>query len=147
MAQSTQTHPDPALGDDVVLLTVPWWVRLVGEIGAERRARIRVEERDEIAAHLHDSVLQTLALIQKQSGDDVAGREVRRLARRQERELRSWLHGRSADDDGDPLVTTAGHATVAGALAAAVRAAADAGQAGELDALERELTDVLFDLT
>ena len=59
-------------------------------LGEERRARIRTEERAEIAAHLHDSVLQTLALIQQQSD---SAREVRRLARGQERELRSWLYG------------------------------------------------------
>jgi signal transduction histidine kinase len=74
----------------VAVLTVPWWLRLVRDLGEERRARIRTEERAEIAAHLHDSVLQTLALIQQQSG---SGREVRRLARSQERELRSWLYG------------------------------------------------------
>src|SRR4029078_5284449 len=54
----------------------------------ERRQRIRSEERAEVAAHLHDGVLQTLALIQKRAADDKA---VRSLARRQERELRSWL--------------------------------------------------------
>ncbi|MGH4024909.1 MAG: sensor histidine kinase, partial [Pseudonocardiaceae bacterium] len=74
----------------VAVLTVPWWLRLVQALGEERRARIRTEERSEIAAHLHDSVLQTLALIQQQSD---SGREVRRLARGQERELRSWLYG------------------------------------------------------
>ena len=74
----------------VGVLTVPWWVRLMQELGEERRERIRVVERAEIAAHLHDSVLQTLALIQKQAEQP---REVRRLARGQERELRGWLHG------------------------------------------------------
>jgi signal transduction histidine kinase len=74
----------------VAVLTVPWWLRLVRDLGDERRARIRTEERAEIAAHLHDSVLQTLALIQKQPE---ASREVLRLARGQERELRSWLYG------------------------------------------------------
>jgi signal transduction histidine kinase/phage shock protein PspC (stress-responsive transcriptional regulator) len=81
----------------VVVLTVPWWMRLARELTAERRERIRSEERAEIAAHLHDSVLQTLALIQRhtESGDEesAAVREVRRLARRQERELREWLYG------------------------------------------------------
>ena len=74
----------------VAVLTVPWWLRLMRALGEERRARIRTEERAEIAAHLHDSVLQTLALIQQQSN---SAREVRRLARGQERELRSWLYG------------------------------------------------------
>jgi signal transduction histidine kinase/phage shock protein PspC (stress-responsive transcriptional regulator) len=95
----------------VAVLTVPWWLRLMGALGEERRARIRTEERAEIAAHLHDSVLQTLALIQQQSD---SAREVRRLARGQERELRSWLYGprgygrpgpHGADDDtGDTAV-------------------------------------------
>jgi signal transduction histidine kinase len=72
------------------VMTVPWWLRLVGDLNAERANRIRSQERAEIAAHLHDSVLQTLALIQKQAD---SAREVRRLARGQERELRSWLYG------------------------------------------------------
>ncbi|WP_425394043.1 sensor histidine kinase [Actinokineospora inagensis] len=76
----------------VAVITVPWWLRLVRDLGEERRARIRTEERAEIAAHLHDSVLQTLALIQKQVD---APREVLRLARGQERQLRSWLYGPS----------------------------------------------------
>ena len=76
----------------VAVLTVPFWLRLVRDLGEERRERIRSEERAEIAAHLHDSVLQTLALIQKQSE---APREVLRLARGQERQLRGWLYGPS----------------------------------------------------
>ncbi|MGH3629165.1 MAG: ATP-binding protein [Sciscionella sp.] len=74
----------------VVVLAAPWWLKLVRDLGEERRARIRTEEREEIAAHLHDSVLQTLALIQKQAEQP---REVQRLARGQERELRNWLYG------------------------------------------------------
>lgn len=74
----------------VGVLTVPWWVRLVRELTEERRERIIESERAEIAAHLHDSVLQTLALIQRQSDQP---REVLRLARGQERELRHWLYG------------------------------------------------------
>ncbi|AOS65722.1 phage shock protein C (PspC) family protein [Actinoalloteichus hymeniacidonis] len=72
------------------VLTLPWWLRLVRDLDEERFARIRTEERAEIAAHLHDSVLQTLALIQKQAEND---KEVRRLARSQERQLRTWLYG------------------------------------------------------
>jgi len=88
----------------VAVLTVPFWLRLVRDLGEERRARIRTEERAEIAAHLHDSVLQTLALIQKQSE---APREVLRLARGQERQLRGWLYGpagygrKNGDDESD----------------------------------------------
>src|SRR5262249_49552019 len=76
----------------VAVVTVPWWLRLVRDLTEERRKRIRTEERAEIAAHLHDSVLQTLALIQKQAD---APREVLRLARGQERQLRTWLYGPS----------------------------------------------------
>jgi signal transduction histidine kinase len=68
----------------------PWLVRLVRTLGAERAARIRSQERAEVAAHLHDSVLQTLALIQRRSEDP---KQVATLARRQERELRGWLAG------------------------------------------------------
>ncbi|MGW0038901.1 ATP-binding protein [Gordonia sp. NPDC003376] len=74
----------------VVLLTVPLWMRMWRALNEERAARIRNAEREEIASHLHDSVLQTLALIQKKAGRP---EEVARLARSQERELRSWLFG------------------------------------------------------
>ncbi len=74
----------------VAVITIPWWVRLVRDLGDERQGRIREKERAEIAAHLHDSVLQTLALIQRQAGDS---KEVQRLARSQERQLRTWLYG------------------------------------------------------
>jgi signal transduction histidine kinase len=79
-----------AAGGGIVLLFGPWLYRLVEELGAERRERIRHEERAELAAHLHDSVLQTLALIQRSSDQP---RRMVALARRQERELRSWLYG------------------------------------------------------
>ena len=74
----------------VVLLTGPWWIRLISQLGEERSERIRSQERADIAAHLHDSVLQTLALIQRNAGSP---REVTRLARGQERELRDLLYG------------------------------------------------------
>jgi len=74
----------------MALITGPWWVGLITELSAERAERIRAQEREEIAAKVHDSVLQTLALIQRNSG---APREVTRLARGQERELRALLYG------------------------------------------------------
>jgi signal transduction histidine kinase len=73
----------------VTLATAPIWRRLLTSREVERTARIRSEERAALAAHLHDSVLQTLALIQRHSGDQQA---VARLARSQERELRTWLY-------------------------------------------------------
>jgi signal transduction histidine kinase len=74
----------------MALLTGPWWMRMVTQLGEERSERIRSQERADIAAHLHDSVLQTLALIQRNSASP---REVTRLARGQERELRTLLYG------------------------------------------------------
>ncbi|WP_256970913.1 sensor histidine kinase, partial [Cellulomonas iranensis] len=73
----------------VGLVLAPWWVRLVRELGDERAARAREAERADIAAHLHDSVLQTLALIRARADEPV---EVARMARAQERELREWLY-------------------------------------------------------
>ena len=83
-----------AVAVGLVLVTAPWWLQLVRELGAERSARIREQERAEIAAHVHDSVLHTLTLIQRNVDDP---REVARLARAQERELRTWLYRPAAD--------------------------------------------------
>jgi signal transduction histidine kinase len=77
----------------VALLTGPWWMRMISDLGEERRQRIRAQEHEELAARLHDSVLQTLALIQRNAA---APREVVRLARGQERELRTVLYGSRA---------------------------------------------------
>nr|MBA2610084.1 hypothetical protein [Actinomycetota bacterium] len=72
----------------IAFLAWPWLGRLSADLAVERRERIRNEERANVAAHLHDGVLQTLALIQRRADDP---REVRSMARRQERELREWL--------------------------------------------------------
>jgi signal transduction histidine kinase len=80
------------------VIFAPWFVRLARSLTAERAERIRSQERAEVAAHLHDSVLQTLALVQKRAGDP---REVAALARRQERELRSWLAGATGRGAGE----------------------------------------------
>ncbi|MGH9049547.1 MAG: ATP-binding protein [Acidimicrobiia bacterium] len=82
------------------LIFGPWLWRLAGALSAERRERIRSEERAEMAAHLHDSVLQTLAMIQRQADEP---RTVTTLARRQERELRGWLFGQAPSSAGDDL--------------------------------------------
>jgi signal transduction histidine kinase/phage shock protein PspC (stress-responsive transcriptional regulator) len=71
------------------LIAAPWGVRLWSDLRTEQATRIRETERADIAAHLHDSVLQTLALIQRKAEDPA---EVTRLARAQERELRGWLY-------------------------------------------------------
>lgn len=73
----------------LALVSGPYWVRMARELTAERAARIREQERAEVAAHVHDSVLHTLTLIQRHVNDP---REIARLARAQERELRAWLY-------------------------------------------------------
>jgi signal transduction histidine kinase len=83
----------------VILVFGPWIWRLVNQLGDERRERIRLDERAEVAAHLHDSVLQTLALMQRT--DDP--RRMAMLARQQERELRGWLYGYEEPAAGETL--------------------------------------------
>jgi signal transduction histidine kinase/phage shock protein PspC (stress-responsive transcriptional regulator) len=78
------------------VIFAPWMVRLVRSLSAEREERIRSQARAEMGAHLHDSVLQTLALVQKRADDP---RAVAALARIQERELRAWLAGREGGHD------------------------------------------------
>jgi signal transduction histidine kinase len=90
----------------VGVVVLPWLFLLTRTLARERAARVRAEERTEVATHLHDSVLQTLTLIQKRTGDPAA---MARLARHAERELRGWLYG---PDAGAP-------ADLAGALRAA----------------------------
>ena len=99
----------------VAILFAPWLARLTQEVAEERRQRIRSEEREAMAAHLHDSVLQTLALIQRTADDP---RRTVALARQQERELREWLYGTAAEGE------------AGSSLAGAVRA-----MAGEVEAL------------
>jgi signal transduction histidine kinase len=82
-----------AVAGALLLVAGPWLWQLAIERDAERTARIRADERAEIAARVHDSVLQTLALIQRHATEP---RRVAALARRQERELRGWLYGDGA---------------------------------------------------
>ncbi|MFI8369261.1 PspC domain-containing protein [Streptomyces sp. NPDC085466] len=87
----------------IALLAGPWLIRMSQDLTAERTLRIRAQERAEVAAHVHDSVLHTLTLIQRNADD--AG-EVRRLARAQERELRNWLYkpeGTGKDEEPETL--------------------------------------------
>jgi signal transduction histidine kinase len=84
----------------IVALSAPWWLRLVRNRDQERQARVRSEERAEVAAHLHDSVLQTLSLIQRNADDPQA---MVNLARRQERELRNWLDPDRASRVGESI--------------------------------------------
>ena len=87
------------------LITGPIWAKMARDLSSERRERIRAQERSELAAHLHDSVLQTLALIQRNADRP---REVARLARGQERELRTLLYGdRTATGDFAAAVSAA----------------------------------------
>jgi signal transduction histidine kinase len=79
-----------ALAGALLLLLGPW----VWQLAHERTERIRIAERAEVAARVHDSVLQTLALIQRDADDPV---RVAAIARRQERELRRWLYGTGVD--------------------------------------------------
>jgi signal transduction histidine kinase len=92
----------------LALITGPWWLRLGRQVTRERRERIRADERAELAAHVHDSVLHTLALIQRQADDP---RAVVTMARRQERELRGWLYdGQSQPRSGDTLAAAVSQA-------------------------------------
>ncbi|MFJ5936311.1 PspC domain-containing protein [Streptomyces sp. NPDC003444] len=87
----------------IALLAGPWLVRMSQDLTEERTMRIRAQERAEVAAHVHDSVLHTLTLIQRNADDPG---EVRRLARAQERELRNWLYkpeGTGRDEEPETL--------------------------------------------
>jgi signal transduction histidine kinase len=87
-----------------VVLFGPWWLSLARQVVHERQGRVRAEERADMAARVHDSVLQTLALIQKSSGNR---QRVVQLARAQERELRSWLFdGRRPGSFGEEEAST-----------------------------------------
>ncbi len=88
-----------AIVSGLAIVSGPWWLRLGRELARERRDRIRSEERADMAAHLHDSVLQTLALIQRRADDP---RAIVAMARRQERELRGWLYEQGERAVGSP---------------------------------------------
>jgi signal transduction histidine kinase len=90
-----------------VVVFGPWWLHVVRDLFAERQARALAEERAELSAKVHDSVLQTLALIQRRADDP---QQVVKLARAQERDLRSWLfdgHAPAAGERGACTVAEA----------------------------------------
>jgi signal transduction histidine kinase len=89
----------------VVVLLGPWWLRIARDLVVERQARVRAEERADIATRVHDSVLQTLALIQRRADQP---QQVIALARAQERELRSWLFDGRPPGSIDEATTLAG---------------------------------------
>ena len=125
----------------LAVVLAPWLYRSRAALNEARTQRVRADARADMAAHLHDSVLQTLALIQRQADDPKA---VQQLARRQERELRGWLYGDEAaettlkaallaaaaeveDEQGVPVeVVTVGDCDTDEALQALVRAAREA---------------------
>ncbi|WP_373315493.1 ATP-binding protein [Planosporangium mesophilum] len=78
-------------GAGLALAPLLW--RMFGQLRTEREARIREQERAEVAAMIHDQVLHTLALIQRGAEDP---KSVLRLARAQERTLRGWLYKSTA---------------------------------------------------
>ena len=88
--------PAGAVAVALIAIVGPWLWRLASERDTERLERIRTQERAEVAARVHDSVMQTLALIQREAADPT---RVATLARQQERELRAWLYGQRADGD------------------------------------------------
>ena len=86
-----------ALVAGVLFALVPMWLRTTKDLSDAQAQRVRDAERADIAAHLHDSVLQALALI-RASAEDPA--RVRAIALTEERELRAWLytgHAQAAD--------------------------------------------------
>ncbi len=125
-----------------VVIFGPWWLRLARDLVAERQARIRAEERADMAARVHDSVLQTLAMIQRSANQP---QEVAKLARAQERELRSWLfEGRPPGSFGaeGPATLAAGVEQIEREVEAAHGVAVDAVTVGDAP-LDDELRALL----
>jgi signal transduction histidine kinase len=110
----------------------PWWLRIARDLVAERQARIRAEERTEMATRVHDSVLQTLALIQRRASEP---QQVIQLARGQERELRAWLFDGQAPGSiqGDGVTLAAGVRQIQQEVEEQHRIAVDAVTVGDCE--------------
>jgi signal transduction histidine kinase len=126
----------------LALVTGPWWMRMMTQLSAERAERIRSQERADIAARVHDSVLQTLALIQRNAESP---REVARLARGQERTLRSLLYGDRAalGQFGDELRSVAAQVEDDYAVSVDVVVVGDAALDADLAALAAATKEAL----
>jgi signal transduction histidine kinase len=116
----------------IALIFAPSWRRLARSLAAEKAERIRSQERADVGAHLHDSVLQTLALIQQNAEDS---KQVTTLAHQQERELRTWLTDGDPGDAGDRLA--AALKVAAAEVEAAAGGAVDVVTVGECPLDER----------
>ncbi len=94
----------------ITLVVAPSVVRIGQDFDVERQERVRADERARVAAHLHDSVLQTLTLIQRNANDP---QRTAQIARQQERELRSWLYGNEPSQPGTTRLEPALHQVAA----------------------------------
>jgi signal transduction histidine kinase len=116
----------------IVVVLGPWWLRIAHDLVVERQARARAEERADMAARVHDSVLQTLALIQRRADEP---QQVIQLARAQERELRAWLFdGRAPGSmDGQVMTLAAGVRLIQQEVEAQHRIAIEAVTVGDCE--------------
>ena len=123
-----------------VVVLGPWWLRIARDLVIERQARIRAEERADMASRVHDSVLQTLALIQRRAGEP---QQVIQLARAQERELRAVLFdGRAPGSLNDGLTLAGGVRLIQQEVEAQHRVAVEAVTVGDCE-LDDDLTALL----
>ena len=132
----------------LVMIVAPWWISLISDLGKERAHAAQEELRADITAQLHDSVLQTLALIQLNADDPS---EAAALAHAQERELREWLYGADrASATPAAVPSPAPHVPVQPAASASVpipapdsRVSAGSGTSANLTTLTHELKRVM----
>lgn len=127
----------------VALIIAPWWITLVANLGVQEAQTAREQLRLDFTAHLHDSVLQTLALIQLNADDP---KKVAALAHAQERDLREWLYGDMETDSsaGNPRSAAAAGDGVSQAKVDA--SATDARADGAPESLSRALKRLVADV-